>query len=729
MLDTDKLIISDLIAMAGNVSSNLEKENTELRNAMITFRNFLDSNTGTSETITTMKKIAGDYARDIEMCISANECDIKDASILMSSIGSEDLDGSVIIPAMKTAYSNYQYHDGECDRIAQIIDGLDLWRVFEIDWWGVQFVYHDKKKNNYYSEYQTWLKKSNAFDAINASTSSLFTYSETYRSIAREGLSALDGSITVDCINPSYSMDWLKDADCAASKEMVHSGVLPQSFFLTLDEKEKLKDCGYTDKDIMSLQSKCVSDEDRQFVRNLVNGDYTVAFGVDESSISQGIKEEMSVYAFRQLEPDGAGNYTDDSVKEVAKMNDALQKSDWSKDYILDLNGSAATSGTPVMLDGMTLDDVSEALVFNLTQLDYDKYNVAQRGLMVSAYDTVHKDEAKIMNDLFYNIPADTIDHYYSEDKSNIKYIVYTAQDPYKTMFLTYAPDIEIADYDWNETQHYSPDVEKMYVDFTDADIYDASGAVTGTDPRGASDPRGPYVTFFHEFMHAIDDVSVDDVDHIFADKEETKINTTYSRTVGGKEVYLQNVIEDDVRIELEDSANYAVTNLGIDISANPDAIDHVVAEIMSANSRDSMPDPTENQIYQEVLSYYGRYTIEPDASGNLAFVWHKGSIDNFSGPKNELLSDVIGGVTNNTVGGYGYGHRPDSDKLADVYTYWYYYDSKGNPIPTGAQSNEFLAEYFSYCITGSQDQLTNVNKVFGNSTQFADEMFKEMVK
>ena len=729
MLDTDKLIISDLIAMAGNVSSNLEKENTELRNAMITFRNFLDSNTGTSETITTMKKIAGDYARDIEMCISANECDIKDASILMSSIGSEDLDGSVIIPAMKTAYSNYQYHDGECDRIAQIIDGLDLWRVFEIDWWGIQFVYHDKKKNNYYSEYQTWLKKSNAFDAINASTSSLFTYSETYRSIAREGLSALDGSITVDCINSSYSMDWLKDADCAASKEMVHSGVLPQSFFLTLDEKEKLKDCGYTDKDIMSLQSKCVSDEDRQFVRNLVNGDYTVAFGVDESSISQGIKEEMSVYAFRQLEPDGAGNYTDDSVKEVAEMNDALQKSDWSKDYILDLNGSAATSGTPVMLDGMTLDDVSEALVFNLTQLDYDKYNVAQRGLMVSAYDTVHKDEAKIMNDLFYNIPADTIDHYYSEDKSNIKYIVYTAQDPYKTMFLTYAPDIEIADYDWNETQHYSPDVEKMYVDFTDADIYDASGAVTGTDPRGASDPRGPYVTFFHEFMHAIDDVSVDDVDHIFADKEETKINTTYSRTVGGKEVYLQNVIEDDVRIELEDSANYAVTNLGIDISANPDAIDHVVAEIMSANSRDSMPDPTENQIYQEVLSYYGRYTIEPDASGNLAFVWHKGSIDNFSGPKNELLSDVIGGVTNNTVGGYGYGHRPDSDKLADVYTYWYYYDSKGNPIPTGAQSNEFLAEYFSYCITGSQDQLTNVNKVFGNSTQFADEMFEEMVK
>ncbi len=60
------------------------------------------------------------------------------------------------------------------------------------------------------------------------------------------------------------------------------------------------------------------------------------------------------------------------------------------------------------------------------------------------------------------------------------------------------------------------------------------------------------------------------------------------------------------------------------------------------------------------------RDKAEDTASGDLAFVWHKGSIDNFSGPKNELLSGVIGGVTNNTVGGYGYGHRPDSDKHAD---------------------------------------------------------------
>lgn len=193
--------------------------------------------------------------------------------------------------------------------------------------------------------------------------------------------------------------------------------------------------------------------------------------------------------------------------------------------------------------------------------------------------------------------------------------------------------------------------------------------------------------------------------------------------------IYIQDVIENDVRAMLEDSAKNAVTSLGIDVSANPDAIDNVVAEIMKADSRDSMPDPTEDKIYQEVLSYYGHYTIEPDSSGNLNFVWHSGSVENFSGPKNELLSDVIGGVTNNTVGSYGYGHRPADDKLANTYTYWYYYDEKGNPHPTGAQSNEFLAEYFSYCITGSQDQLTNVSGVFSNSTQFADEMFEEMVK
>ncbi len=730
MLETDKLIVSDLIAMSSNVSSNLEKENTELRNAMITFRNFLDSDTGTSDTIKVMKKIAEAYARDISLCISANECDIQDVSNLQAFIGTEDLDGSVIIPAKNTAFSNYQYHEGECDRIGNIIDGLDWWRVLEIDYWGIQFVYHDQKKSSYYSEYQAWVKKSDTFDAINASTSKLFTYSETYRSIAREGLTALDGSITVDCIVPSYSVDWLRDADVANSKEMVHSCILPQSFFLNTEEREKLRDLGYTDKEIMSLQSRCISSSDRDFVRNLINEDYTAAFSMDEALISQGIKGDMSVYAFRHLKMDGAGNYTDDSVRQLAEMNDALQKSDWNENYILDLSGAGSTSKMPVTLDGTTLNEVSEALVSNLTQLEYDKYSVAQRGLMASAYDSTHPEEAKILNDLFSNIPSDSVDHYYSEDVSNIKYIVYTAGDPYKQIFLTYAPQIEIADYDWNETQHYSPDVEKMYVDFTDNDIYDDSGKYLRTDQRGgATCPKGPYVTFFHEFWHAADDVSVADKDHWFSDPEETKINDTYSQMVDGKKIYIQDVIENDVRTMLEDSAKDAVKNLGIDVSANPDAIDNVVAEIMKADSRASMPDPTEDKIYQEVLSYYGRYTIEPDASGNLGFVWHSGSVENFSGPKNELLSDVIGGVTNNTVGSYGYGHRPDKDELGNVYTYWYYYDKKGNPHSTGAQSNEFLAEYFSYCITGSQDQLTNVSGVFSNSTQFADEMFKEMVK
>lgn len=454
MLETDRLIVSDLIAMSSNVSSNLKKENTELRNAMITFRNFLDSNTGTSDTIKVMKQIAEAYARDISLCISANECDIQDASILQSSIGTEDLDGSVIIPAKNTAYSNYRYHVGECDRIGNIIDNLDWWRVLEIDYWGILFLYNNKKKDSYYSEYLAWVKKSDTFDAINANTSKLFTYSETYRSIAREGLTALDGSITVDCIVPSYSVDWLKDADVANSKEMVHSCVLPQSFFLNTEERERLRDLGYTDKEIMSLRSRCISSADRDFVRNLIREDYTAAFGMDETSISQGIKADMSVYAFRHLKMDGAGNYTENSIKNLAIMNDDLLESNWSQEYILDLTGSRHDSKKVITVDGLPLNDVSESMWNSLDikahrnlasstdptkyiSSPYQKLSFEEREFYVILFEEDCDNATYVSN---MNNVKDTFanDGFADWEKhlANIKFMAYSADEPYRSIYL-----------------------------------------------------------------------------------------------------------------------------------------------------------------------------------------------------------------------------------------------------------------------------------------------------
>ena len=626
MLETDKLIVSDLIAMSSNVSSNLEKENTELRNAMITFRNFLDSDTGTSDTIKVMKKIAEAYARDISLCISANECDIQDVSNLQASIGTEDLDGSVIIPAKNTAFSNYQYHEGECDRIGNIIDGLDSWRVLEIDYWGIQFIYHDKKKSSYYSEYQAWVKKSDTFDAINASTSKLFTYSETYRSIAREGLTALDGSITVDCIVPSYSVDWLRDADVANSKEMVHSGILPQSFFLNTEEREKLRDLGYTDKEIMSLQSRCINSADRDFVRSLIKEDYTTAFAMDEASISKGIKDSMSVFAFRHLTMDGAGNYTEASIKDLANMNDELLESNWSQDYILDLKGSRHNSNMVITIDGLPLNDVSESMWNsldikahrNLTSSTdptkyisspYQRLSFEEREFYVILFEE-DRDNATYVSNMNHVKDAFAKDGFADWEKhlSNIKFMAYSADEPYRSTYLNNVQNVnyDLRYKDWPNTTGDTIHINVLNFSLTNPDYYG---------------------TFFHESTHAIDSKLGD-----------LSTNHTYN----GKN--LTGALEADVRARVEseiDSCLSQASYNGLSYSDKLKIKETVIDSIMNQVDHDIFGDPD----FTLILS---GSSLDPVITEKL----YKEVRKNINNSMTSMASDAYGAFTGNTLGG-----------------------------------------------------------------------------
>jgi len=627
MLEKDKLIVSDLIAMSSNVSSNLEKENTELRNAMITFRNFLDSNTGTSDTIKVMKQIAEAYARDISLCISANECDIKDASILQSSIGTEDLDGSVIVPAMQTAYSNYQYHDGECDRIGNIIDGLDWWRVLEIDYWGIQFIYHDKKKSSYYSEYQAWVKKSDTFDAINASTSKLFTYSETYRSIAREGLTALDGSITVDCIVPSYSVDWLRDADVANSKEMVHSCILPQSFFLNTEERENLRDLGYTDKEIMSLQSRCVSSADRDFVRSLIKEDYTTAFAMDEASISKGIKESMSVFAFRHLTMDGAGGYTEKSITQLAEMNDKLLESGWSQDYILDLAGSRHDPKMTVTIDGLPLSDVSERM-FNSLDIKahsnitdpsdptkyisspYAQLSFAEREFYVVLFetDTDNKDYVKNMNSVKDAFAKEGFADW-EKHLSNIKFMAYSADEPYRSIYLKNVQNVE---YDLSNKAHPVTGGKKIHIDASNFSL---------TNPQY-------YGTFFHESTHAID---------------SSLGNLSTNHTYNGAN--LTDVLEADVRDRVEKEIQFYLTQGSYKYLSDADKL------LLKAIIMDSFMNQVDYATFGDpnfAMIIPAGASLKPSTALSFYTDVRKG----IKADMTSMASDAYGAFTGNTVGG-----------------------------------------------------------------------------
>ena len=80
------------------------------------------------------------------------------------------------------------------------------------------------------------------------------------------------------------------------------------------------------------------------------------------------------------------------------------------------------------------------------------------------------------------------------EDKSNIKYLVYTADEPYRSVFLSCIKKYKISDGDLNDTAYYWSFLFKgLNFDYPE---------------NFGSDRKGPYITFFHECGHCIDDLA-----------------------------------------------------------------------------------------------------------------------------------------------------------------------------------------------------------------------------
>ena len=187
------------------------------------------------------------------------------------------------------------------------------------------------------------------------------------------------------------------------------------------------------------------------------------------------------------------------------------------------------------------------------------------------------------------------------------------------------------------------------------------------------NNPRGPYTTYFHESGHAIDYNYKDDGSYY---------SLTYRNSNGES---LQDVIYKDVRNDVTNTVNEY---------ASGDTAQHIVDYIMSGGRDGSLTD-AERRILDDVLNDYRT---------------------SFKGAVNEAASDVYGGVTDNlTLGDGCYGHRDDG--------YWYTTDGQ----PTGMQSLELWAEYYSYAMTGNEAAMQALRERFPEASEFLDEMARSM--
>jgi len=299
------------------------------------------------------------------------------------------------------------------------------------------------------------------------------------------------------------------------------------------------------------------------------------------------------------------------------------------------------------------------------TQEEIDQFLKA-REQTIEIYENLNPEDAEKMDKLFKKMANDKYDDY-STDIQNIKYIVYTADEPYGSVFLEYIDDIKIGDYDYDDGEHFRSFSNKIFIDINN-------------ENNGANNPRGPYATFFHEIGHGIDDVSEKKYDLNFFNSEDAKDYYTTDTYKNDNGQTLQEVACQDVRDAIYNKVD-EVTNF----SMSEAGINNITDRLMGPS--------TPHDYYRSILSVVVKKKL------------------NLSGPDNTLASDVYGGFTDNKMRG-GYGHDKD-----------YWYDSNGESL--GKESKEFFAEGFSSAMIGNQSAINSQKENFPE----AYDMFTDMVE
>lgn len=318
---------------------------------------------------------------------------------------------------------------------------------------------------------------------------------------------------------------------------------------------------------------------------------------------------------------------------------------------------------------------------------DKEKKNNIEKLIKVIDYEENNPDRAKDTDEFLTPLEE--------QDVVEIKYLMYTAEEPYRSLAMDYLDRFEVVkltpkvrkekDIDSNGVFRYSEDA--IFVEMS----------------KLRKDDRGNYYTFFHEIAHAFDYYYGQDNRNVFQgiyeDVKEQFGNSTFftdrykidGRTLTDQ-MYgdAENNFRKELAKELE-STEYEVLNS----DKKQKMIDNVTRNLMEQNELAFTLSSEELELQKEIERIY-RYDLLEDAEHNTA-------------------SDVYGGVTNNTVRGR-FWHED------------YWFNDYGSRIKE--PNREGFAEYFGRIIADDgieKPGIQSINRYLPSSKKHMDEIFELM--
>lgn len=365
-----------------------------------------------------------------------------------------------------------------------------------------------------------------------------------------------------------------------------------------------------------------------------------------------------------------------------------------------------------------------------------------KRILYVSAYESFNEEDALKMSFISSQFAVEGYEGW-QEDLNNIKFLVYTADEPFKSFYLNGASGIVINDFEYKDTQYFSSSILDYGVHI-DVDKMDQAA-------KGAA----AYTTFFHECTHEID-------------YECGSFFDSYSKKykdADGKS--FTDILKVDVegKIDMAFYCNLLPSDRSRDMSDVRKAVrDNIMNEVdyLTYGAPD-ITDPEVSYYYNVVVNYINadmnKYTnpntganygsdVYGGMSGNTLFAsfGHPATTDHFqsSTDKKGRLYWVVGSINKDGSGMYlkmadgtksvkeTYNVISDYDPAGVNGTYKSDFDEKiiamdADVQYTSAATSEYVAEYVAANITNDPDEKKSFEFFDSKTNDYANAMIASM--